>query len=255
MWDFHSHILPNIDDGAKDSNETIKMAKIAVQEGIHTMVATPHYIPFDHEVHKDEILESIKKINEALKRENIPIKILPGMEVFADWEILKRIDQGQILTINDTRYILIELPMHNIPDDIDDLFFEIEVRGLLPILAHPERNRKIQNNQNIVAKWIEKGVLTQINTGSLMGILGQASQETAGILLKHNMVHLLGTDAHTSGRRSPEIKEAINTIKEILTLEQCKLILEEYPKQILANEIVTPGKPVLVRKKKRFFFF
>ena len=255
MWDFHSHILPNIDDGAKDSNETIKMAKIAVQEGIHTMVATPHYIPFDHEVHRDEILESIEKTNKALEEENIPIKILSGMEVFADWEILKRIDQGQILTINDTRYILIELPMHDIPDYIDDLFFEIEVRGLLPILAHPERNKKIQNDPNILNEWIEKGVLTQINTGSLMGILGQASQETAEIFLKHNMVHLLGTDAHTSGRRSPRIKEAIDIIKELLTPVQCKLILEEYPKQILANEIVTPGKSILIKKKKKFFFF
>lgn len=252
MWDFHSHILPDLDDGAEDIEESLAMARIAVEEGIDTIIATPHYIPIEHETPKEDVIQATKDFNHILQEENIPLKILPGMEVFGDWEVLKRIDQKEILCIQNTKYILIELPMHDIPHYTEDLFYELQVRGLVPVLAHPERYGKIQEHPNILMDWIQRGVLIQVNTSSLTGILGQAAQETARVLLKHNMVHILGTDAHTSRRRSPKIKKSIQYIQETIDEASAKILLEENPKKILADEMIQPLTPIKVKKKKGF---
>lgn len=255
MWDFHSHILPFLDDGAEDLEETIAMAKIAIEEGIDTIVATPHYIAIEQELSKEEVLQSIEEVTKILEEEQIHLKILPGMEVFGEWKILKKIDQEEILSLNHTGYMLIELPMHHIPEDTEDLFYELQVRGFTPILAHPERYVEIQEDPNLLIDWIQGGVLTQVNATSLTGVLGQASQETAKTLVKHHMVHILGTDAHTSRRRSPRMKEAIKYINQSVDPTRAHLILEEYPKKILADETIQPIQPPIeVKKKKKSLF-
>ncbi|RBP42230.1 tyrosine-protein phosphatase [Garciella nitratireducens] len=258
MWDFHSHILPFLDDGAEDFQESIAMAKIAKEEGIHTIIATPHYVAIEQELSKEEIIQSIEKVSAFLEKEQLPLKILPGMEVFGEWEILKKIDQGEILSLNDSRYLLMELPMHQIPEDAEDLFYELQIRELIPVVAHPERYIEIQENPNLLIDWMERGVLLQINTTSLTGVLGQAVQETAKLLVQHNMVHLLGTDAHTSRRRSPKMKEAVQLLNQWLDPSRVQLLLEEYPQKILANEPIQPIEPIEIRKKKKrkfpFFF-
>ena len=255
MWDFHSHILPFLDDGAEDIEEAIAMAKIAVQEGIDTIVATPHYIAVEQELSKEIVIKSIEKITNILREGKIPLKILPGMEVFGEWKILEKIDQGKVLSLNHTRYILIELPMHHIPEDTEDLFYELRLRGFTPILAHPERYVEIQEDPNLLIDWIQGGVLTQVNATSLTGVLGQAAQETARILVNHHMVHILGTDAHTSRRRSPRMKEAIKHINQLVDSAEAHLILEEYPRKILADETIQPIQPPIeVKKKKKSLF-
>lgn len=255
MWDFHSHILPGLDDGAEDIKESLAMAKIAVEEGIHTMIATPHYIPKGSEISKEDVIKASQDFNTILQQNNIPLEVLPGMEVFVDWDILKKIDEKKILSIQNTRYILIELPMQDIPVYIEDLFYELEIRDLVPILAHPERYRKIQENPNLLIDWIQRGVFMQINTSSLTGILGQRAQETAGVLLKHNMVHILGTDAHTARRRSPRIQKTIQYIQETIEGNQARILLEENPKKLLADERIQAIPPIEVRKKKSFLSF
>lgn len=251
MWDFHSHILPHIDDGAGDIEEFLEMAKIAVEEGIDVMIATPHYITYESEIPKEKLIGALSNANRYLKDNKIPLEILPGMEVYADWDILDKIDNEEIVTINNTRYLLLELPMIDIPDYIENLLFEIELRGLVPIIAHPERNLNIQKKPNILEEWIKRGILTQLNMGSLTGLYGQQPRKTGEILLKHNMVHLIGTDAHTSGKNSPRIKEGIRILNRLINPRQVKLILEYYPQKILADLEINPGSPL--KYKKRLF--
>jgi protein-tyrosine phosphatase len=236
MWDFHSHILPFIDDGAKNIEEFIEMSKIAANEGITKMFATPHYIPNGNEISREELLNLVDRANDCLKKENIPLKILPAMEVYADWGILEGIDKGEILTLNKSRYILVELPMVEIPDYIEELFFELKLRDLTPIIAHPERNLQIQEKPRILMKWVKRGVLIQINTGSLMGLFGSRAQKTARFLLRNCLVHILGTDAHSSNHRPPSMKKAIKLVKRLRNEKQTKLILKEYPRRIFENQ-------------------
>lgn len=243
MYDIHCHILPDIDDGAVDIKESIEMAKIAVDHGITVIIATPHYIEGVWNKNYKYNQRVVSRLNEKLMNNNLDIEILLGNEVFITPDIIELLDRGEITTLNKSRYLLIELPMLEIPLYVEEIFFELELKGIVPIIAHPERNIKIVENPNILYDFILKGSMAQLDLPSIIGHHGSKVKNTAEVLLKHDMIHFIGTDAHSSRRRTPKTKEALEILNSTIGKEKLEKILYNNPEAIIKNQDIIIEAP------------
>lgn len=253
MIDIHSHILWCMDDGPESMEESLAMASIAAKEGISTIVATPHCIDEkDLTGFAQRVEEKCQQLNKALDREGIPLKVIPGAEVYMDLDILEWTGLDE-LTLGNTNYILVEMPMGEVPRYAENFLYHLQLKGLTPIIAHPERNRVIMEDPNLLKRFIELGSLAQINTGSITGLFGSKVQESARILLTHNMGHVLGTDAHSRGKRGPYMREAIELTHKWLGEDRAEEIIMTNPRKILQGETLEVDPPKEYRRKKRFF--
>lgn len=199
MKDLHSHILMGIDDGSKDINESIKILRQAQEKNITDIMLTPHYINnsiynADNQKKKSLLL----KLKEELKKENININLYLGNEVYIDEDIVNLIKEKKISTLNDTRYVLIELPMREELKNDKEIIFNLITNNYIPVIAHPERYTYIQDDPNKIDKYIELGALFQGNYLSLYGNYGKSAQKTLKKLIKTNKITFLGSDIHKS---------------------------------------------------------
>lgn len=251
MVDLHSHILPGIDDGAKDMEETLKMGRIAEAEGFSKIIATPHYIEGEFILEKEQFLNIIKKVNEYFTEKAVNIEILPGAEVYISPNLPSELKKGEIITLNNTSYVLIEFPMFGIPMYTEDILYQVRLLGYKPIIAHPERYTKIMENPNYLKDLIEQGNYVQMNSLSVIGVLGKRTQKTAEILLKNKMVHFIGTDAHTPRIRSPRMKEALEQMRQWVGGEYVEEIINNGWALVKGEEIAIP-QPLLYKPDRGF---
>lgn len=251
----HSHILWDMDDGAESLEESLSMTAIALKEGINTIVATPHCIDEqDLEAFAKKVGQRCESLQKALDNKGISLEVIPGAEIYMDPEILDRPGLDR-LTIGNTRYILVEMPMGEVPRYAEDFLYHLQLRGFTPIIAHPERNRKIIEQPNILARFIDLGSLTQINTGSIAGFFGPKAQESARILLTHNMGHVLGTDSHSDRKRGPYIKQAFEYLYNWLDKYKADKIIYNNPNTVLKGDVLSVDSPIEYRPRKRIFSF
>lgn len=251
MIDLHTHILPGVDDGAKNIEDSIEIAKWAFENGIKKIFATPHYIEDEGYNNSEKNNKILNELNDKLKNLEIDIEILIGNEVFITPEIINLIDNGEISTLNNSRYILIEFPRLQMPLYIEDIIYELRLRGYVPIIAHPERYTKVIEDPNFIHNLISKGALCQLNLPSLLKIYGEKVKETAEILLKHKMVHFIGTDAH-SLKDITKSNCAIEKLREILNEEEINKLLYNNGEIILKNEDLIIEDPILYKRKNIF---
>lgn len=214
MIDFHSHIIHGIDDGAKDIDMSLEMVKISESEGVEFICATPHFITEEFEITREKYIDKLDRLVLASKEENLKIKILSGLEIYMHPNLPKLYKEKKIWGINDSEYLLIELPMGQFPMYTEDVFYELMLLGAKPILAHPERNIKIMKNHDLIINLIKQGVLMQINAGSLLGDYGKEVKKTAEEFVKRNMVHILGSDGHNITSRKTRLKVAYEIVKD-----------------------------------------
>jgi protein-tyrosine phosphatase len=213
MIDIHCHILPSIDDGARDINDSILMAREAVKEGIHTIIATPHHMNGKYENQKRSIIEKVKELNRVFKDENIPLTILPGQETRIFGEILEETEFEYILPLNHTQYVFIELPSSHVPRYTEKLLFDIQVKGLIPIIVHPERNQEIMSNPDTLYNLVKKGSLTQVTASSVAGYFGKKIQKFSYQLIEANLTHFIASDAHNVNNRTFKLEEGLDVIE------------------------------------------
>ncbi|MGG0485203.1 CpsB/CapC family capsule biosynthesis tyrosine phosphatase [Priestia aryabhattai] len=202
MIDLHCHILHGMDDGAQTIQDSLHMAKQAVSEGIHTIVATPHHQNGKYINEKKEIIQRVERLNAYLLQERIPLTILPGQESRIYGDIIKDYHNGKILTLNQTdKYIFMELPSSQVPNFTEKLVYDIQSEGLTPIIVHPERNSRFIEEPDILYNLVNKGVLTQITASSLTGRFGKKIKKFSMDLIQANLTHMIASDAHNlSGR-------------------------------------------------------
>lgn len=217
MIDLHSHILPGIDDGAKNMEMTLDMLKIAAKDGTKKIVATPHFYRGYYLNSYDDIVNLAKEVNNTAKENNIDIEVYPGQEVFLDKKVIEDYKQGVIKGIGNSKYMLIELPMDRMPKETFDILYELRIQGIVSVIAHPERYSYIASQPSKINEFIKEGCLFQINSGSIKGIFGKKIQKTAETLIKHRACNFIASDAHSIGLRSPVIREALDTVKGIDT--------------------------------------
>lgn len=248
MIDFHSHILPNIDDGASNIEETMLMLKEAKSAGFSSVISTSHFIEETYNVSsikRDKIINEITKI---IQLENIDIKIYNGSETYISNNLDKLLNENILTTINNSRYLLIELPMNNRVLFLDEVIFDLLADGIIPIIAHPERYSYIQESPNILLDLIKKGVLFQANYGSIIGQYGKRAQSTVKKLLKHNMIHFLGTDAHKSNNIYTKMNIILNKLERLIGKEKLEKLSTTNPTKVINNQKIEIDKPTKIKK-------
>ncbi|SEF56155.1 protein-tyrosine phosphatase [Caloramator fervidus] len=251
MLDIHSHIIPKMDDGADSLETFLEMAKIAQDDGIKMIVATPHFLEGKYENSFDDIQKSVLDLNNYIKRKNINIEIIAGQEVMISKNLISYLEEGLISPIKDTNYILIELPFDKIPSYTFDVLYELKIRNIIPIIAHPERYLEIIKNPEKINDFIDEGYLFQLNSSSFIGLFGKDVKNTAEKLLRYNVIDFLGSDSHDAKYRKPKIKNALERIKEINK--------DAYERIILNSRLFKTGevksRPEKVKNKKSIFSF
>src|SRR5262245_22422149 len=255
MIDIHSHIMPEIDDGARNLGEAVEMARIAHDDGIEYMVSTPHmFNGLSDNPEPIEILERVAALNEAIGPNGL--KILPGNEVHISHEIVEQATNNRVTKINQRNYMLVEFPQLTVPLGADDLLYRLLLQGVQPILVHPERNGQIQSHPEIVAQFIERGVLIQITAMSVTGEFGPAAKACADILLRHYCVHFLATDAHRTRSRPPILSRGRDAAAAIIGAEAAEELVEANPRAVINGEALEIFRPVPFdsSKPKRSFF-
>lgn len=205
MVDVHCHVLPGLDDGARDMSETASMLRLAVSEGISDMVVTPHFHSGKFMAPPEKILERLAQVREMADREKIPVRLHPGNEVYYFDDMASWLGRRRLCTMNDTRYVLVEFAPSAMFRTIQNAADGLMNEGYLPILAHAERYACLMKNVNDAVFLHDMGVRLQVNASTVTGKNGTEGKRFAHRLLKWNAVDLVGTDAHGSVHRTPEI--------------------------------------------------
>ncbi|EIJ83783.1 tyrosine-protein phosphatase [Bacillus methanolicus] len=245
MIDIHCHILPGIDDGARNLEDSIQMAKAAVKEGIQTIIATPHHNNGYYKNTKQRILEKVEELNLSLMKQSIPLHVLPGQEPRIYGEILEDYNQDQILTLcNKGKYLFIELPFNHLPRYTEQLLFDIQMQGLTPIIVHPERNQEIIEQPDLLYNLVKKGALTQVTASSITGHFGKNIKKFSMQLIEANLTHFIASDAHNISNRTFKINEALDEIEKKYGVDMVYLFIEN-------AELLVQGNAVYIEKPKR----
>jgi len=273
--DIHCHLLPQIDDGPKDWETSLAMARMAVANGIGTIVATPHQLGRYERNSAEQILQLTAEGQQRITQAGLPLTILPGADVRIQEDLPELVERGHVLTLGGRRtriedrgssledgcrmqnenqgskiqhrtsnscdpqssYLLMELPHEQILP-IGPLIYQLQCQGVTSILSHPERNQHLRQNPAILRPWVQQGCLIQVTAGSITGQFGRKAQQASRWLLNQNLVHLVATDAHDVTRRPPEWRQAFVKVCRYLGRTRAKKIFFDNP------EAVVQGRPV-----------
>ena len=240
MIDIHCHILPGLDDGAGTMDEALSMARMAASDGIHTIVASSHMTPGVYDNTPDRICAAAEALDDRLRREGIPIRIVPGADVRITPELLR--GNGHYLCIGRrTPYLLLEFPHDLIPPGSDRLIGALRDRGVVPVITHPERNADLQRRPEKLTPFIEMGCLVQVTAMSLTGEFGPRALDAAERLMKEGRVHCIATDAHDTVKRPPILFRAVRRAGELVGEAAAKRMVVDWPQRIIRGERLEVG--------------
>ena len=245
MIDIHTHILPNIDDGSKSIEETFNLIKEAKSVGFDSIVLTSHYMEGYYETNSPEREVWLDAIRENLEAKNIDIKLYLGNEIYMSENIIKLLEEGKATTMNNTSYVLFEMPLNAEPLNLYDIIYEMQQYKIVPILA--------QQDPELIYDLIQKGVLMQANYGSIIGQYGEKAQVIVKKFFENNMIHMLGSDVHRQNTIYPKIPEILMEINELIGEEKLKELTTINPRLVLQNkriDIEEPHKIELSFKEK-----
>ncbi|MGE7683267.1 tyrosine-protein phosphatase [Peribacillus simplex] len=249
MIDIHCHILPGVDDGSGDMKESLNMAKKAVEAGITHIFATPHHLNEKYVNVKIDIIDRVAMLNESLQQENIPLTIHLGQEVRIHRDIFTSLEKEETLTLDDNgTYLLLELPSGRVPTYTQEVIYELLLKGITPIIVHPERNKELNENNKLLFELVQEGALTQLTSGSIIGNFGKSIQSFSKKIIEHNLAHFIATDAHNIGSRGFTLQQAYETITKAYGIERT-FYFKENAEQLLKDQIPSVEKPVPFKKK------
>lgn len=237
MIDIHLHILPGVDDGPETMQESLALAQMLVQEGIHCAIATPHYNDEFPRRSAREIQARVNDLQQELDRNAIPLRLLAGHEALIQPGLVEDIQAGRLATLNGSRYLLLELWNRTWIPETERVIFELRVSGIVPIIAHPERYRPIQQDPALLLTLLRQGALAQLTAGSLVGIQGNTVRRTAVTLVKKGLVHCIASDAHGMHTRPPCVVRGLNCVKQLLGTARVHQMIETLPTAIARDEV------------------
>ncbi|NOY29872.1 MAG: protein tyrosine phosphatase [Planctomycetes bacterium] len=252
--DIHCHLLPGIDDGSPDWETTLAMAQMAVQEGTQTIIVTPHQLGNFAHNRGDDIRRRTQELQQTLDQNQIPLQVLPGGDVRIEDGMLEKLTSGEVLTLGDLRsHVLLELP-HELYFPIEGLLAALERQGMTGILSHPERNRGLLREPNLLPNLVEHGCLMQVTAGSLMGTFGSASQQLAEWMISQGLVHFVATDAHGIKSRRPLMQRAFERVEKLAGKAMAQSVCIQNPGLVASGKQVRAGRLSLPSRGWRNFF-
>lgn len=254
MIDLHCHILPGIDDGAENIEDSIAMAEKAISQGITHILCTPHHNNGRYETPKESVIHSVSLLQAELDKRNLNLTLLEGQEVRITGDLIEEINKNRILfTDLDDTYILIEFPTMDIPAYTEQIFFELRALGKIPVIVHPERNAKFREDPNLLIPFLEMGCLAQLTAPSIVGTFGKQIRKTAIEMIKHNLVQMVASDAHGVKKRTFYMEEAYEIIGKEFGKEKVQG-MQQVAKDLLNGDLV--NYPIYEEvKKKKFGLF
>ena len=235
MIDLHCHLLPGIDDGPKDIETSIAMAKIAVKDGIKITACTPHIYQGLYNNNASSIKRHTSNLQKILKEEGIKLSLTFASDTHIHPDLIDQINKKQVPTFNGGRYFLLEPSHHQAPLFLDIYVDKILASGLVPVMTHPERLTYIKDSFAIYTSLIRKGAWIQITAGSLTGNFGKNAQYWAERFMNEGKVHLIASDAHGVNRRPPILSDGLEIAKRALGEEEAMKLVIERPRAILDN--------------------
>ena len=246
MIDLHIHILPGLDDGSPNLEESMEMAHLAVDCGTDVLVATPHCnMPYRYEnTYNDHYRQRFHQLEEKLEQEEPSLQLLEGMEIFMTGDVVEKLRSGSLICLNHTRYPLVEFDFEVEESEITYQLDRLLDAGFTPVLAHPERYHCVGRNLDAVYQWYRMGVVIQINKGSVLGRFGRRVQRTVDAILRHRLAVVAASDAHSSEIRTPDLSH----LRRVLDWDYgdgCSwLLLEENPMRILQDREILWEDPI-----------
>ena len=247
MIDLHCHILPDVDDGPREWEESLQMCEMAFRDGIHTIVATPHIKPGVYEPAKKLILSRIKELNGRIRKTKwatnptgaVSLTILPGAEVHLHPDIISKIDD---VTINPSsgpiRYFFLELPDYFLFSRVKELIRELRSKNIVPILTHPERNLTIMRNKRLLFEFIKAGILSQVTAMSITGEFNREIQKITKKMITSDLVHIIASDAHSRDRRPPILSRAVKEAAKIIGIDRAEKMVRDIPQAVIEGREV-----------------
>jgi protein-tyrosine phosphatase len=237
--DLHCHMLPGIDDGAKDLDQALAMARLALADGIRTALMTPHHLNGVYVNRSADVQAAVAAFRKALLAEGIGLKILPGSELHLVPELPGELASGQALTLgNHGRAALVELPVHTVPMGVEHILEQILDQGVVPIIAHPERNTQLRREPERLEEWVAMGCLAQITAQSCTGLFGPQVQAASQKLISRGLIHIAASDAHRDRRRVPELSAGEAQIADWTNPATAELLTQVFPARLAQGEAV-----------------
>ncbi|MCR6108136.1 tyrosine protein phosphatase [Salipaludibacillus agaradhaerens] len=249
MIDIHCHILPGIDDGAQSERDLVSMAQLASEDGITTIVATPHHKNGNYENVKVTILKAVESANKILQKKGIKVMIKPGQECRLYGEIIADFRAGYIQTINDSKYLFVEFPSSQVPRFSKQLFYDLQIERIVPVIVHPERNHVFIKKPEILYEFVKHGALTQVTAGSVAGKFGKNITKFTFDLIESNLTHFIASDAHNTFNRTFNMTEAYEVINRKYGIDY-NYYFKENAERLLNDDHVMSEQPQRVQKRK-----
>lgn len=254
MIDLHCHILPGLDDGAGSLEDSLGMARAAQHDGIETIVATPHLYRGDLSSDDFPVIEKRRReLDTGLASGHIAVEVKSGAEVHISHNLIGEIRRyRENLVINGSSYMFIEFPSGHVYPGVRNLVFDLMSEGIVPIIAHPERNAVFARNPALLYDLIQMGALAQANSGSLLGIYGPEVGESILRFLRFNLVHFLASDAHNLSSIPPGLSEALRKAEAVIGHEPALSLVKDNPQAVLDDqEIAFLPRPIDPRKSRK----
>ena len=258
MIDIHCHLLPGLDDGVKTEEEAIECLRIAEEDGIRTLVMTPHISEGVYDVSADAIRAAAAKLRERAGQEGIDIDIRIGSDNHLSADFIQKLQEGKILSLNETgKYILMELPKQIVPGRVHELLFRMRLAGYWPVLTHPERNHFLRTDLSFLMGLVRMGCLVQVTAASVEGEFGEEAEAASLVMLRRRMVHVIASDAHSKNSRPPVLSGAVERASEIVGEAEARKMVFDVPSAILQGTEIQLESPLEEKSflKKIWSFF
>lgn len=252
MIDLHHHCVPGVDDGPREWDEAVAMCRAAAEEGIETIVATPHVLRGRWKAFSIPELEA--RIAELRRRVGDTPRLLLGSEYFFAHDVVEVLERrNAIVPLAGSRYVLIELAANNVPPLIEQPLYRMQLEGWVPVLAHPERNLVFQAKPDLLAELLDHGVKTQVTAGSLTGEFGPEARRAAETFLRRNLVHFIATDAHNTTKRPPRVREVRAVLEELAGSDVADALMVRNPRAVIENRALEYDPEPLGAEQGGFF--
>ena len=247
--DLHTHILPGVDDGPESTEHSVELIAQSVRQGAVGIAATPHRSTWAYHEPIPAMEARLGSLRQACSDAGLDVELYMGGETFLVPDLVRPRETLDIVTLNRSRYLLFELPFNYYPPYVEEIVFELQLRGYKPVLAHAERYTHYHQDVNQIITLVERGVLAQINAGSLAGDHGTAERATAEIMLEHRMAHLVASDSHSVDARPPAVARNYDRLVELVGREAANKLVMGVPRMIVEDEDVPKVEPLAYQRR------
>ncbi|MDM8267244.1 tyrosine protein phosphatase [Limosilactobacillus pontis] len=256
MVDLHCHLLPGIDDGSKSMEISLCMAREATENGVTHALLTPHHMNGHYVNHKQDVIRRTKEFQEQINAHNIPLTVFPGQEVRINGQLLEALDRDDILFADTAgKYMMLEFPDDDVPHYTNQMIFDLQQRGIIPVIVHPERNTKIMAEPDLIYQLLEKGCLSQITASSYVGTFGKKVENFSRQLIEAGQGYVIASDAHNLPGRKYEMHQAFEKMQHEFDQGFVKRYLQNARSIINGESVPMNDLRPIKKRKNRFWLF